>query len=502
MPQCLCVRIPTSTSLPHAPEIFLTGFPMKLHVRDVRFFVLPMRTRFPFRYGIATMTEVPHLFVRAEVEVDGRVGFGVSSDGLPPKWFTKNPDSSFEDDDVPEMYRVIRHAADLAIDAGQCDSYFDWWRAVSTGQSQWSAENGIAPLLGNLGTSLLERAVLDGICRTTGQTIDTALRKNSLGIRLGDVRSELERLEPKHALADQPLRRVSIRHTVGLGDPLTDSEIADEDRVDDGLPQSLTASIRAYGLRYFKVKLSGDEQTDRERLRALAQLFEIEVPTGARFTLDGNENFPDIGTFRAQWDAHLSDPQIRRLIERSLLSVEQPLHRDQALADSVCMELDNWPDAPPIIIDESDAELASLPRALELGYSGTSHKNCKGIVKGLANAALLKQRRDSGQVAVLSGEDLGNVGPVTLLHDFSTIASLGIDHVERNAHHYFRGLSMYSNDVRETVLREHGDLYARHADGFPMLNIIDGSVDLSSVVEAPFGFASLIDVEQFDELTL
>ncbi|MHC4876909.1 MAG: hypothetical protein ACYTGL_10450 [Planctomycetota bacterium] len=475
---------------------------MKIHVRDVRFFVLPMRTRFPFRYGIASMTEVPHLFVRAELEVDGTVGCGISSEGLPPKWFTKNPESSFEDDDLPEMYRVILHAADLAIDAGRCNSYFDWWRAISAAQSGWSADNGIAPLLGNLGTSLVERAVLDAVCRATQRPIDSQLRENTLGVRLSDVRPELARFDPGDALADQPLRSVAIRHTVGLGDPLTDADISDADRVDDGLPQSLTASIRAYGLRYFKVKLSGNELTDRERLQALSHLFQSEVPNGAKFTLDGNENFPDIGTFRAQWDAHRCDPQIQELIERGLLFVEQPLHRDQALADSVRTELTNWPDAPPIIIDESDAELSSLPRALELGYSGTSHKNCKGIVKGLANAALVKQRHESGHVAILSGEDLGNVGPITLLHDFAMIASLGIKHVERNAHHYFRGLSMYPDDVQQSVLKKHGDLYIRHNDGFPMLNIVDGAVDLASVVSAPFGFAQLLNVEQFEEIDL
>jgi hypothetical protein len=475
---------------------------MKLQVRDVRFFVLPMRTRFPFRYGIASMTDVPHLFVRAEVEAGGVVGAGISSEGLPPKWFTKNPESSFEDDDVPEMYQVIRHATDLAIGAGQCDSYFDWWQAVSAGQSQWSKENGIAPLLGNLGTSLLERAVLDGICRTTGRTIDSLLRENLLGIRLGEVRPELAGLQPCNALADEPLRRVSIRQTIGIGDPLTDADITDADRVDDGLPQSLTAGIRRYGLRYFKVKVTGNEQADRERLRALFQVFQDEVPGGVKFTLDGNENFSDIGTFRAQWDAHRADAAIRRLIDECLLFVEQPLHRSRALDDSVRTELESWPDAPLIVIDESDADLSSLPRALELGYSGTSHKNCKGIVKGLANAALLKQRQAVGQPAVLSAEDLGNVGPVTLLHDFAIVASLGIAHVERNGHHYFRGLTMYPSELQETVLRQHGDLYTRHPDGFATMNIVDGAVDLTSVISAPFGFASLIDVGQFDELRL
>ena len=44
---------------------------MSVKVRDVDLRVLNMRTRMPFRYGIASMTALPHLFVRCTVEVDG-----------------------------------------------------------------------------------------------------------------------------------------------------------------------------------------------------------------------------------------------------------------------------------------------------------------------------------------------------------------------------------------------------------------------------------------------
>jgi len=48
------------------------------------FFVLHTRTRFPFRYGIASMTDVPHLFVRTQVTVAGKTSFGLAAEGLPP----------------------------------------------------------------------------------------------------------------------------------------------------------------------------------------------------------------------------------------------------------------------------------------------------------------------------------------------------------------------------------------------------------------------------------
>src|SRR6266705_6695355 len=77
------------------------------------FFVLHTRTRFPFRYGIASMTDVPHLFLRTRVAVAGESSFGLTAEGLPPKWFTKNPNTTFEQD-LPQMLEVIRHAISLA----------------------------------------------------------------------------------------------------------------------------------------------------------------------------------------------------------------------------------------------------------------------------------------------------------------------------------------------------------------------------------------------------
>src|SRR6187551_3036133 len=85
----------------------------RLRVLSVDLRVLPMRTRIPFRYGIATLTAVPHLFVQAEVEVEGKVVQGFTSEGLPPKWFTKNPRSTNEQD-LADMLAVIQHAAGIA----------------------------------------------------------------------------------------------------------------------------------------------------------------------------------------------------------------------------------------------------------------------------------------------------------------------------------------------------------------------------------------------------
>ena len=48
------------------------------------------------------MTSLPHVFLCVEVDFGGKIVKGISSEGLPPKWFTKNPDTTFEED-LPEM---------------------------------------------------------------------------------------------------------------------------------------------------------------------------------------------------------------------------------------------------------------------------------------------------------------------------------------------------------------------------------------------------------------
>jgi len=51
---------------------------------DIR--LIELRTRMPFKYGIATMTRTPHAFVRLLVRVAGQESLGLAADHLPPKW--------------------------------------------------------------------------------------------------------------------------------------------------------------------------------------------------------------------------------------------------------------------------------------------------------------------------------------------------------------------------------------------------------------------------------
>ncbi len=470
---------------------------MLFTLQDTHFHVLPMQTRFPFKYGIASMTSIPHLFVSVDLIVDGKPARGTASEGLPPKWFTKNPDTLFEQD-LAEMLAVIQNASRIAENAAQqTTSYFAWWQALYEEQSRWATLRSQPPLLANLGVSLMERAVIDGLCKARQTTMHSLMISGELEIDLGQIHPELAGVTLDRVLAPQPLSRVAARHTVGLADPL---RAADAPPLNDGLPYALDESIRAYGLRYFKIKVCGQAEIDLPRLREIAAVITEGCPQGFHTTLDGNEQFTDLASFRDFYDTLRAEKALAPLFQ-SLLMIEQPLHRNHALKDEVAAVIAGWQDGPGLIIDEADGSLADLPRALDLGYSGTSHKNCKGIVKSLANAALLKVRAVSmKRPTLLSGEDLVNIGPVALLQDLAMIAALGVPHVERNGHHYFRGLSMHSDTVQQQMLSAHEGLYRRHESGFPTLDIREGHLDLSTVNAAPFGCGIELDVAQFSTL--
>jgi hypothetical protein len=468
-----------------------------LRILNVSLRKAELRTRMPFRYGIAVMRDLPHVFVQLDAEIGGVAARGIAADHLPPKWFTKDPDRALADE-IADMARVISHAAQIAQKI-EAPTPFAFGGQLYDQQGAWGAAEGYPPLLAHFGTSLMERALIDACCRRWGKPFHELLRGDAFGIDLGEIHPELRGTAPRDWLPAQPAASVHCRHTIGLSDPLEDADIAPEDVLRDGLPQSLTACIRHYGLSQFKIKFTADRAQALSRLRSIAAVLVRETGGNFAASLDGNESFYDVGEFRAFWNEARALPELAPLFQR-LLFVEQPLHRSVALGEEVQSVLPGWKDRPPIIIDESDAETGSLRRALECGYAGTSHKNCKGVFRGVANACRLVQLRRAGGAYLMSAEDLTTIGPVSLLQDLAVQAALGNESVERNGHHYFRGLSFWPESIQRQMLEQHGDLYGRTPEGVTALRVEKGRINLGTVNAAPFGVGPLPDLSTFAPL--
>jgi hypothetical protein len=465
---------------------------MSVRLLDSRLRGVSVSARVPFRFGIVEMVELVHVFLFVTMDIDGTRQLGVAADNLSPKWYTKDPETSYRDD-AAEMVGVIESACAIARQHGASDTVFDLWHAVHEQARRDRAD--VAPLLVGLGVSLVERAAIDAYCRARNVSFAQAVRTNALGIRLGTLHPGLDGRRPHEFLPRRPLTRLNIRHTVGLGDSLVGSEDAGASPVDD-LPVTLEAWIREDGLSRFKVKVGGDRAADLDRLGRVREVLDRETRGDYRVTLDGNEQLADVPALQALWDGIVASPETAELA-RQIDYVEQPLPRELALSAETSTALSAWLRRPHLIIDESDDSLDAVARAIESGYHGGAFKSSKGVFKGIGNACRLEQlRREQPERSfVYSAEDSSLIGPVGLLADLAVIATLGIDGPERNGHHYLSGLAGLPPRVHEETVRHHGDLYALREDGTAALRIVGGAIDLGSVVAAPFGVAWPCDFE-------
>ncbi len=442
----------------------------------------------PFRYGSACLTAAPILHVRVHLEsTSGKKAVGLAADCLPPLWFDKDPNKDFRRN-VEDQLTAFQKAKEIyLVLGGNRQTAHELWEAALPRILDEALSSGINALTAAFGSSFFERAVIDALCRLEGVSFFDALKKDLLGF---DTSTDLVK---------KPADRIWCRHTVGLADPITRGEIPNEERLDDGLPQALEEDIEFYGLRYFKVKVSGNHAHDVERLSRMAALFAQRCHHGYSVTLDGNEQYRDLSEIERLVEDLRSRPYGQEFFD-AILFIEQPLHRDIALAKNTAAGIAELAKLKPVIIDESDDQLDSFQRAVDIGYQGVSHKNCKGVFKSLKNRALVNRlNRDSEKpIYFQTGEDLANVAVIPLQEDLTTLAALGIEHAERNGHHYYHGLDHLPEEESQSALAAHSDLY-EDSGGSVFLRIVDGAIDIGSVLKA-VGYGYDCDVA-FDQRT-
>ena len=471
-----------------------------IEIHKLRWSDRDLNTRIPFKYGIATMVDVTHVWLELEATIDGERVLGQSADHLPPKWFTKDPNRPLEDE-VEEMRDVLDFAGATAVGVRR-ETVHAVMQHVAQAQEEWAKGEGLPTLLSHFGVTFVERALIDAFCRRHDAPVGAVLRSNGLGVVLSDLHPELADWEPKQGLPEATLGRVASRHTVGLGDPLEEADVIEEERPADDLPVSLRAVCRHYQSHDFKIKVAGDPDAALDRLERVVRLIDEETSTEFSASIDGNESFANMEDFRDFWTKARARPGLADFWSR-LMFVEQPIHRDHALAEDIAESLQEWPEQPPLLIDESGGSESDLRQALKLGYIGVSHKNCKGVIQGVANRCLLTKRmRENPELALqMSAEDLSNIGPIALPQDLAVQAALGNASVERNGHHYFAGLSEWPESIWPQVATKYPDLYRTDVTGCPFVHVDSGQIDLTQVNARAFG-GELLDMKTAGQLWL
>ncbi len=453
----------------------------RLAVEEIRLYERPVTLRMPFRFGVVTMTAAPQAFVRARIALpDGRGGWGAAAEMMAPKWFDKDPALS-NDDNFDQLRTALDIARALSLDAGVATA-FGLTAACYPGQIAACAVRGLNSLTAAYGPALIDRAVVDALCRVLDVPFAGALRANLPGIAPGAVAPDLAEFDIGGFLATMASpSSIEARHTVGLTDPLTGDDVSDDGRVGDGLPETLEEVVAAYRHRFFKVKVAGDCAADLDRLGRIAAVLD-GAGWDYQVSLDGNEQYDDVAGIGELWRRLSETPSLARFAER-IIYIEQPIARRSALT----AELGTLAEIRPVVIDESDESYDTFPRARDLGYRGVSSKSCKGFYKSIINAARCALWNQDGGGYFMTGEDLTCQAGLSVQQDLALAAALGLAHVERNGHHYARGMAAAPAAEQQAFARAHTDLYDLR-DGTAMLRIRDGAIQIGSLDVA--GFAS------------
>ena len=475
---------------------------MRVSLKDVKVGLRNSEVRIPFRYANSCLTRCPQAVVAVMIEAEGQTQVGYSGDCLPPGWFDKTPGKTFEQQ-IDEMLKSLRNATDnFQEELSEPKTLFDAWWACYHRQHEWAEAEQLSPLVATFGVSFLERAVMDAVARKADVSFDEAVRNDLFGVRPELVHQELAGYTPQQWLPASPKQSLYVRHTVGLTDPLTEADIPADEKLDDGWPQALEQYVSSTGTAYFKVKVANQLETDLGRVKAIAQIVERQRGAAYQVTLDGNEQYKSPEEFDELVDA------IRGCVElnqfwMNVLAIEQPLDRAIALEPECTEGIGILSESKPVIIDESDGRLGDYATALECGYRGVSSKSCKGPIKSLLNAGLTWRRNQQAgkEQYIMTGEDLCSVGIVPVQSDLCLVATMGLDHVERNGHHFHPGLSYLPVTQQERALEMHPDFYTRCGKSVAP-QIQEGKFEIGSLQCAGFGFAvepALTDYVPADE---
>ena len=465
-----------------------------LQVLGVEAFEQPLRLRLPFQAGPLAATEAVQLVVRVHLRLDdGREGFGYAAELLAGRAAGGSPTVG----DVQRQHQ-LRKSVELAIEAyvgAPPSTPFELFADNHRHQVRAGRELGLPALAASYGQAVLDRAVLDAVCRLLGASFWSAMRSNLAGLTAHPVIADLGPFDFSAFLAGlQPVRRIEARHSVATFDRITALDAGDAGDVPDagdGLPATLDDVVDAFGQRCFKLELSGDLRADLDRLTRIAAVLDT-IAGPLHVTLDGNERYTDVDAVVELWSRMEEAPALQRLCA-STLYVAQPIRRELAPSRSVAA----LARLRPVVIDASDGELDAFVRARPLGYTGVASRSDRGFYRALVNLARCRVWNASGAEGAFfqTGEDLGAPAGLALQQDLALVALLGLADVERRGHLLVDGFAGRPPADSEAFAAAHADLYDRAGEGAPVrLSIRAGQLALGSLECAGFGSATVPDL--------
>jgi L-alanine-DL-glutamate epimerase-like enolase superfamily enzyme len=371
--------------------------PTDIRVTNASFTTETLPYRTPIKFGGRVVTSAVVANVTLDVETrSGKRGQGLGSMPLGNAWAWPSKVLAGEQTEAA-MNRLAQRVAEAAVGpefGHPLELTHAWSKTYDSLAADVVRELGVAEPVSKLAqlvsASPTEAAVHDALGKTLGENSYNLLGpefvNHDLAYHLSpDFAGEyLDRYTLR-----TPKPRMPLYHLIGALDPLTEADIPQ--RINDGLPETLSEWIKADGLTHLKIKLAGDD-LDWDVARVLA-IDQVAVPTQAKrgvtrwnYSTDFNEKCANVEyllEFLARvyagspgaWERiqYIEQPTSRHLKAHP----ENKMHKAAAIK--------------PVVIDEALVDFESLLLAREQGYSGVALKACKGHTEALlAGAAAQK----------------------------------------------------------------------------------------------------------------
>ena len=361
----------------HAAHLQAAGHGMNdvptFTVESIELLERDVKLRMPFRFGVVTLTAAPQAFVRARIRLaDGTQAEGMAAELMAPKWFDKNPALSNEDN-FEQLRHALRIARGLYTDGG-VDSAFGHFARHYQAQIGRGAQQGLNSLVANYGPALIDRALLDALCRALGQPFHEVIRSNRAGIQVTPLTPDLAGFDLDAFLAGLRPANTSPRATPSAwstrSPPPTRANVsptACPRRWRRWCPPTATAGSSSRWPATSTPTWRGCCASPRCSTASTAA-------TAARWTATSSTT--DIDGVLQLWQRMRAEPRLQRLCD-SVIFIEQPIKRAAALAQDVGALAAQ----KPVILDESDDSLDAFVRGRERRLRRRVVEDLQGLVQ-------------------------------------------------------------------------------------------------------------------------
>jgi L-alanine-DL-glutamate epimerase-like enolase superfamily enzyme len=412
--------------------------PTDISLKQVRVFTERVEYRTPIKFGGRVVTDAEVVNVEMDVETrDGQQGSGFGSMPMGNAWGWPSQVVSGEKT-LAAMLALARRYVELADHYAGCAHPLDITHELASSLDSLADEavqaegvqEAMPRLAQLLAVSPVEAAIHDAYGKTLGQSAFNVLGEEFVNRDLAAYLNDdfggeyLDRYTLR-----EPKPKMPLYHLVGALDPLTDADI--DQRLDDGLPETLGEWILADGLTHMKIKLAGDDlEWDVARVAAVERTAaEAQAKRGCNqwhYSLDFNEKCANV-QYVLDFLARLEETSPQALARAQY--IEQPTHRD--LRANPENRMHAAAKIKPVVIDESLVDFDSLLLSREQGYSGVALKACKGQSEALLMGAAAQKYN-----MFLCVQDLTCIG-ASFLHSASIAARIPtIAAIEGNGRQY------------------------------------------------------------------